>query len=193
MSDPVLPKQTGPIYERVSCRSFENREIPEAIVHEIITAGTYAPASGNMQPWEFIIVDEIETKKQVAEQTFAGFYSKGAKSQQWVKDAGIIIIACVNYKRTIARYGELGYAWAPIDTTSAVQNMILAATERGIASCWVGGFKEEGIRELMHVPSYVKPIGLIPMEYPAIKTEQKQKLGAKWVTHKNTYNIPYFN
>lgn len=180
------------IYNRSSCRSFQKKRIPQHILKEIITAGTMAPASGNMQPWEFVIVDDRSLIKKVSEQTFGGFYSKGAKSQVWIRNAPVVIIPCVNFKRTKARYGDLGYKWAPIDTTSAVQNMLLAATELGIASCWVGGFLEKEIRNLLNLPSYVKPIGLIPMGYSDEETTHKQKLDAKWVTHHNVYNKPYF-
>src|SRR5690625_5064486 len=97
-------KRIDAIYNRVSCRSFKNKKIPQHIMKEIITAGTMAPASGNMQPWEFIIVDEVAMKNKVCSHTFGGFYSKGAKSQSWIKSAALIMIPCVNFKRTIARY-----------------------------------------------------------------------------------------
>lgn len=181
------------IYKRVSCRSFIRKEIPKQILEEIINAGTMAPASGNMQPWEFIIIDEPEAKEKVVKCTFSGFYSKGSSNQHWIEDASIIIIPCVNFKRTVARYGDLGYKLAPLDTTSAVQNMLLAATELGISGCWVGGFLEKKIRNLLQLPPYVQPLGLVPMGYPAKETDHKQKMDAKWVVHKNIYNTPYFN
>ena len=192
MKDINEQKRIHAIYHRVSCRAFDDRQIPQHIIEEIITAGTMAPASGNMQPWEFIVVDHKDMKEKISDHTFSGFYSKGADSQLWIRHAPIIMIPCVNFKRTVARYGDLGYEWAVIDTTSAVQNMLLAATELGVASCWVGGFIEKGVRQLLELPSYVKPLGLIPMGYPAERTEHKQKIDAKWITHSNVYNKPYF-
>lgn len=180
------------IYNRVSSRSFINKDIPKHIVKEIIIAGTMAPTSGNMQAWEFIIVDEADKKEKIMQCTFSGFYSKGSPNQQWIKDAGIIIIPCVNYKRTVARYGDLGYKLAPIDTASAVQNMLLAGTELGISGCWVGGILKEEIHKLFKMPSYVQAIGLVPMGYTKENTEKKHKMDAKWIVHKNMYNLPYF-
>lgn len=186
-------KRIQAIYKRVSCRAFQDKQVPQHILKEIITAGTRAPASGNMQPWEFLIIDDLDMKDKLCSCTFSGFYSKGAKNQSWVKKAPIIIVPCVNYKRTVARYGDLAYKWAVIDTASAVQNMLLAATELGIGSCWVGGIIEAKVRKLLQLPSYVEPLGLIPMGYPAEKTEQKHKIDPKWLTHHNIYNAPYFD
>ena len=114
------------IYERVSSRSFQNKPVPMNVLEEILTAGTMAPTSGNMQPWEFIVIDDSEIKeKMVDHTTFGGYFSKGAKSQQWIKQAGVIVVACINFKRAVARYGELGRDLAPLDTASAVKNMLL--------------------------------------------------------------------
>lgn len=185
--------QLQAIYNRVSCHSFQSKPIiPKPVIRELIEAGTMAPASGNMQPWEFIVVDDVNMKNNIVEHTFSGFYSKTAKSQDWILSAPIIMVACVNFKRTVAKYGDLGYRWALIDTATAVQNMLLVATDMGIGSCWVGGFLEEEIRKLLQIPSYVQPIGLIPMGYSAEETRHKQKIDPKWVTHENIYNQPYF-
>lgn len=181
------------IYERVSVHSFQNKPVPKDVLEEILTAGTMAPTSGNMQSWEFIVIDDPEIKEKIVDDTtFGGYYSKGAKSQQWIKQAGVIIIACTNFKRAVARYGELGRDLAPLDTASAVQNMLLTATAMGLASCWVGGFHVEKLKKMLNIPIYVRPAGLVPMGYPIEKTEPKKKMPVRWVTHKNSYNVPYF-
>lgn len=179
--------------KRVSVRSFKNKQIPKDVLEKILTAATQAPASGNMQPWEFIVVDDQVMKAEVVKHTFSGFYSKAANNQQWIKEAGAVIIACANLKRTQARYGEMGDVWAPLDVAAAVENMLLAATALGLAGCWVGGFQAVGIRKLLHIPDYVQPIGLVPIGYPKEeKSQQKEKLSVKLVTHRNMYNVPYF-
>lgn len=180
------------IFNRFSCRSFQDKAIPESVIRDMMRAGSMAPASGNMQPWEFILVNDEDMKTNIVKHTFGGFYSKTAKSQDWMAYAPIIMVVCVNFKRTVAKYGDLGYKWATIDTASAVQNILLTATEMGVASCWVGGFLEEEIQNLLRIPPYVQPIGLIPMGYPAEKPDYKQKLDPEWFTHGNMYNKPYF-
>lgn len=179
------------IYQRVSTRKFLEKEIPQDMLEEILTAGTMAPSSGNMQPWEFIVIDDPTVKEEVVQFTFSGYYSKGTNYQYWIKTAAVVVVVCANYKRTVARYGEAGKMWAPLDAAAAVQNMFLTATALGLSGCWVGGFHEEGIKRLLRIPPYVHPIGLLPLGYPAEQMEPKKRMPLKWVTHKNRFNVPY--
>lgn len=180
------------IYKRASVRSFQKKEIEKETVIELLTAATLAPSSGNMQPWEFIVVTEEEQKKRLVECTYFGYFSKGANYQYWIADAGLIIVVCANLKRTAARYGESGKQWAPIDAAAATENILLAATGLGLASCWVGGFNEEKIKEVLNIPAYVKPIGMIPIGYPKEPISRKYRMPLKWVTHDGKYNVPFF-
>jgi len=186
-------KHVNSIYNRVSVRDFLEKDISEEMVYNIIKAGTFAPSSGNMQPWEFVIVRDRQQKCQLIRTTFSGFYSKNAKNQFWLLNAPIIIVICVNYKRTASRYGVLSQKWAPIDTANAVQNMILTATENNLRTCWVGGILENEAAKLLNLPNYVMPIGLLPLGYAKEeRSQQKYKMNPSWITHKEKYNIPYF-
>lgn len=80
----------------------------------------------------------------------------------------------------------------PLDTAAAVENMFLTATAMGLAGCWVGGFHEEKVKELLQIPHYVRSVGLLPLGFPAEEAEPKKRMSLKWVTHKNRYNVPYF-
>ncbi|GGK35058.1 hypothetical protein GCM10010965_30020 [Caldalkalibacillus thermarum] len=124
--------------------------------------------------------------------TFSGYYAQGANHQHWIKNAGVIIVACANLKRTTARYGEPGREWALLDAAAAIQNMLLTAIALGLSGCWVGGFHEEQLQRLLNIPPYVKPVGLLPLGYAAEKPKRKNRMPLKWVTHKNRYNFPYF-
>lgn len=187
-----MSKPIDAIYNRVSTRAFLKKEIPEEIIYEILKAGTQAPSSGNMQPWEFIVVSDEERKENVVSATFSGFYSEWAPHQKWIGLAPKIIIICINTKRTKSRYAELGDKWTLIDTANAVQNMILTATEYGIGSCWVGGIKEKLIKRFFNIPSYVNPIGLLPIGYPKENVSYKYKMDPKWITHADEYNNAYY-
>lgn len=187
-----MSKSIEAIYNRTSIRSFLKKEIPEEILYEILKAGTQAPSSGNMQPWEFIIVSDENKKEEVVSATFSGFYSESAPHQKWILSAPKIIIICINKKRTKSRYGELGDKWTLIDTANAVQNMILTATEYGIGSCWVGGIKEKLVKNYFHIPSYVQPIGLLPIGYSTKTVAHKHKMNPEWITHTNKYNNAYY-
>lgn len=185
-------KKITAIFERRSVRNFDDKEITDDVLYNILQAGTFAPSSGNMQPWEWIVVDDATLKELAVSCTFSGFYAKDAPHQQWIKTAPIIVMICVNLKRTASRYDELAEKWVTIDTANAVQNMILTATENGIGSCWVGGIDEERLKTIFNLPTYVKPLGLLPLGYTTEKVSPKHKMDPMWMTHRNRYNEQYF-
>jgi len=186
-------KQIESIYKRTSVRSFSEKSVSKEMIYNIIKAGTYAPSSGNMQPWEFVIVQGYQKKKELIKSTFSGFYSKNSKNQSWLLNAPVIIVICTNYKRTASRYGMLSEKWSSIDTANAVQNMVLTATENNLGTCWVGGIIESEIKQLLYLPNYVKPLGLLPLGYAHEEIHSKYKMRPSWITHNERYNFPYFN
>lgn len=123
-------------------------------------------------------------KKKVGRSTYAGYYSKKAKYQPWIEEAGAIFVICTNVKRTVSVYGEDGNLWALLDTAAAVQNMLLTATSMSLASCWVGGINKKSISKLLGIPPNIMPISLVVLGYPDKKEKPKEKLDPKWVTHK---------
>lgn len=64
---------------------------------------------------------------------------------------------------------------AVVDTTIAMQNMVIAAWALGIGSCWIGAFNEEEVKKLLGIPDACKVIALTSFNYPAVKPEAKLK------------------
>ena len=51
------------IFKRRSIRLFQNKEIPDEILHYILRAGMWAPSPKNRQPWKMIVVKGNAKKK----------------------------------------------------------------------------------------------------------------------------------
>lgn len=179
------------IYQRKTSRSFLNKPISQEKIEQILTAGTMAANSGNMQPWEFIVIDDPDMQKKVAQNTYAGYHAKGASYQKYVEEAGVIIVACTNFKRTQAVYGDDGDLWALLDTAAAIQNMLLTATAMELGSCWIGGINKQGIQKLLNIPNDITPISLVLIGYTDEELSPRKKLPICLVAHKNKYNTPY--
>ncbi len=78
-----------------------------------------------------------------------------------------MVVGCADL-RIASRYGERGKELYCIqDTAFSVQNMLLAAHDQGLGTCWVGAFKEELVKEILSLPDYLRPVVLIPVGYPA--------------------------
>ena len=146
------------ILSRRSIRRYEDTKIPKDVLDQIIDSGRQSPSAANKQPYHFVVVEDSELKQQMS-----GMFSR------FLKKAPIIIVGCANPK------ARLTGKWAIIDTTIALENMVLGAWGLGIGSCWIGNFKEEKIKELLKIPQDWKVVALITLGYPAEKPKPRKK------------------
>lgn len=71
---------------RRTVREFADRQVPREVIEDAIRAAGTAPSGANMQPWHFVIVGDMETKKrirQAAEEEERKFYNERA-TEEWL-------------------------------------------------------------------------------------------------------------
>lgn len=144
------------IDERRSIRKFLSKPLPESEVREIIESGIKAPSSKNRQPWRFIVITG-RSKKEMLEAFRRGIYREehgeallpeskkhiaAAKyTVEILEQAPVVIFAVNSLGQGIFKdmtKEEKIYEICNIQSISAaIQNMLLAAEEKGIGSLWV--------------------------------------------------------
>ncbi|MBT9130259.1 MAG: 5,6-dimethylbenzimidazole synthase [candidate division WS2 bacterium] len=146
------------ILKRRSIRKFNPEPIDKEIITKILEAGHWAPSEGNLQPWFFYVVENIELRKALA---------KAALNQEFIIQAPVAIVVCADLEKT-APYGKRGKELFCLQSTAAaIQNMLLFAYSLGIGSCWVGAFNEAEAQLIMNLPANLRPLAIIPLGYPA--------------------------
>jgi len=154
------------IVSRYSVRKYDKKDVPNELIGQIIHAGTQAPSAGNIQPWEFIVVKDEKTKKEL---------SIAALRQDFVFEAPVVIVVCANPEKSEDRYGERGKNLYCIqDTAAAIENMLLTANALGLGACWVGAFEEEKVKSILNIPERLRPVALLTIGFP-IKYEKPPK------------------
>src|SRR3989338_2400410 len=146
------------IRKRTSVREYNMKSLPKETVEKIADAGRLAPTARGEEPWEFIAVLDPKIKAKVAQAATSGSFIKEA--------ACCIAVFCKDTKYYLE------------DGCAATENMLIAATALGIASCWVAGDKKpycSQISNLLNVPAEFKLISLIALGYP----EQKESFRLK--------------
>lgn len=136
------------IATRHSTRSFTNRPVPKEALEKIVDAGRRAATARNVQPWEFVVVTDQETRGQIAALAEFGKFI--------VQCPACIAVFCKDTKYYLE------------DGCAATQNMLIAATALGVQSCWVAGDKKPycaAIAELLRVPEGHRLISLIAIGY----------------------------
>ena len=158
------------IKNRRSIRSFQDKPIPDEILHEIIEAGMSGPSCADTRDWSFIVVREQEMLQKMAD--------ANGKYADPLRRANVGILVC----------GDLGRAFPPaqdywvVDGSIAAQNMILAACSLGIGSVWLGTWPQmdrvEAQKKLFALPENIVPHSVIAFGYSAEDTQATA--GSKW-------------
>jgi nitroreductase len=139
----------------LAVRQYQDTQIPDEIVHRILEAGWLTGSARNLQPWNFIIVEDREMLQKVAEIVKTGPY---------ITQAALAIIVVVENTR-----------FAVSDGSRAIQSMMLAAWSEGVGSNWVGFTGIEGIKPLLGIPESLDVLAILPLGYPVKKIGKGKK------------------
>lgn len=152
------------IYKRKSTRAFYDREINESIINEILCAGIQAPSPKNVQPWRFAVVQEKNKKADIADILESQLNKRKAENEKKrvcrrdidsafetvkiLKNASAIIFVYLDTSSYEIHNDNVKWVLNAKDVEcnhimsigAAIQNMLLAATENGVDSLWIGDF-----------------------------------------------------
>lgn len=148
------------IRTRRSIRKYRPETIPNRKLKMILEATRLAPSADNRQPWYFVLVQDSDRRKTLAQ---------AANNQTFLADAAIIVAAVGE--------PDVSPEWHEKDTMIALEHMVLAATALGYGTCWIGAFDEEAVKRLLNIPKRMKVVALLPIgvsdEKPAAKSRKK--------------------
>jgi nitroreductase len=146
------------IRKRHSVRSYLPDEVSSEKLEKILEAARLAPSAGNVQPWHFIVVSDQQKRKKLSKGRYAKF----------LVESPVVLVGCGD-KRTSPN-------WYRVDTAIAMQNMVLTATSEGLATCWIGSFNENQVKELLSIPERFRVIALLAVGYRHEKLELASKV-----------------
>ena len=145
---------------RRSVRKYTGEPVPEDKIKLILQAGLSSATSKNRKPWEFVVVQEKETLKKLAECR--------AGAAKMLENAGCAIVVFADTLITPDVWAE--------DCSIAMSNMHLMADALELGSCWIQGrcretaegqSTEEFCRELLGVPENYALEAILSIGVPA--------------------------
>jgi nitroreductase len=159
---------------RFSCRAYTADPVSREIISGLVEAARWAPNGGNLQPWRFVVVMDAELR---------GALAAAAYGQSFLATAPVVIAVCAVPEESARHYGERGRElYCLQDTAAATQNLLLAATEQGLGSCWVGAFDELRVAESLDLPVGWRPVALVAIGYPAEEEGRRSRRTLEAVT-----------
>ncbi len=147
------------IKNRRSIRKYEEREIPQEILIDLIDCGRLAPTGYNAQPWVFVVVIDKNLKARIAQLATYG---------RFIKEAG----AC------IAVFCRKDAVTPLEDACAATENIIIAACAYGLGTCWVNSYRKAHSRKveaLLGCPENMELMTLLAVGHPAEHPSRSKK------------------
>jgi nitroreductase len=138
------------ILTKLDVRQFDPKKVPGDVKLKVLEAARASGTGVNKQEWRFILVQDKQAIKRLAEDSTSG---------GWVAGANFAVIVLTD--------PQLGFHL--IDSGRAIQNMQLAAWDQGVISGLYTGFKEDQMRSDFAIPNELKPTVVVGFGYPAKK------------------------
>ncbi|MFH1101408.1 MAG: nitroreductase family protein [Methanobacteriota archaeon] len=152
------------VKERTSIRSFSDQKVEPEKFEYVLECARLAPSWANKQCWRFLVVTETETIQELA---------KTSIINRWLKNAPILIVACGDPSES-GDQNDIDYYL--VDVAIAMEHLVLAATDAGLGTCWIGGFDEQKVKEILGLPKRMRVVALSPLGYPLEKKGTTNKI-----------------
>ena len=181
------------IFTRRDVRSqFLKDPVPDDVLAKVLTAAHHAPSVGFMQPWNFLLIEAPDVKRQVR----AAFQTANAEAAamfpdekralyQSLKLEGITqapVNLCVTCDRERGGPVVLGRTHNRdtdlYSTVCAVQNLWLAARAEGLGIGWVSIINNSDLSQILELPDHVVPVAYLCLGWVA-KLHATPELEAK--------------
>lgn len=141
--------------ERFSARKFTSEAVSQEDVDYMMECVRLAPSAVNRQPWHWLIVRSDEAKEKLQE----------CYDREWFKTAPMYIVGMKNVNENwVRRYDEKPHG--DIDVAIAAEHLCLAATERGLGTCWVCNYDTDKMQQFFPREGF-EAVVIIPLGHIA--------------------------
>lgn len=145
------------IISRRTIRKFKPDRIDPELLREMVNAARLAPSASNLQPLEYLVIDdEILKEKIFPNIAWAGYIKPEGDPKEGEKPSAYIIILA-DKKINPAPERDIG---------ASVENINLVAEEEGIGCCWIGAFKKKQVNQIIDVPENLSAELILALGYP---------------------------
>jgi nitroreductase len=164
------------IKTRRSIRRYLDRDVEQHLIIQVLDAARYAPSASNIQPWEFIIIQDKNVKEKL---------SQIHKHSLFLKGAPVVIVILGN--ESLSEHHYL------VDCAAAIENLLLAAHGLGLGCCWVAIYsmksteREEIARKILSIDRTYRIVALVGMGYPAEQPKPRKMRQLDKIVHWETF------
>lgn len=172
------------ISKRRTIRHFQQKPIPFEILKKLVDVARVAPSASNLQPLQYIVVDDGNLLPEIFKTLkWAGYIAPRGNPPEGEKPTAYIVVL-VNKEISGSEY--------PRDVGAAAENILLAALEDGIGSCWIRSVDTKMLREILNVPDFLEIDSAIALGYSAESPVMEETDGPikYWKDESGTLHVP---
>ncbi len=164
--------------ERRSVRRFASKPVSREDVEKVLDVARHAPSAANSQPWEFVVVEDEEMRRNIAKAAASLFpearkrdstFNWSVSVQPFLAQAPVLIVV-LGDRRMMEAFPSIlrGNVLLRQSLANCVYGLQLAAASLGLATAWgtlQGGRPEAEIRELLSIPEVFMVDHIVPLGY----------------------------
>jgi nitroreductase len=176
---------TQAIKGRRSIRKYQEKDVPDELLSQVLEAVQWSPSWANTQCWEVVVVRDGATKQKLQEAL-----AKGNPAIKAMVDAPVVLAICGKlqssgyYKNEVTtKFGD----WFMFDLGLATQSLCLVAYDLGLGTVIVGLFDHDRTKEILGVPAGFEVVTLIPLGYPAKESSAPKRREISEFTHRESF------
>ena len=170
---------------RRSIRPYQDKDIPEEFLEQVLESIQWSPSWANTQCWEVVIIKDQKIKEGLQETL-----PKMNPARKAIEQAPVTIGLCGKlesagyYKGQVTtKFGD----WFMFDLGIATQSICLTAHSLGLGTVIAGMFDHEKAQELLRVSDGYHVVSLIPIGYPAKEAPAPKRRGISEFVHYETF------
>lgn len=141
--------------ERHSVRAYESKPVAQEDIDYILRCALAAPSACNRQPWHIYVARGGEAR-EVMNRAYPG--------REWFAQAPVCMLVCADDANAWVRPCD-GHSHADVDAAILAEHICLAASDRGLGTCWVCNFDIDSLARELPLP--YRPVAMIPLGYEA--------------------------
>ena len=149
--------------QRYSVRAYQSTPVEDEKLLKVLEAARVAPTAANRQPFRLIVIHTSGREDEL----------RRIYSPSWFVEAPIVVCICGIHSQSWTRRDRKNYH--DVDVAIAMDHLILAATDLGLGTCWIGAFDPEEARRILRLPMDVEPIVFTTLGYSDDQPSHKHK------------------
>ena len=172
------------ILSRRTIRRFQPIPVDRWIIRDVLEAGRLAPSAANLQPLEFVLVDNQQVVRRIFPcLRWASYIApRGTPGPGQEPTAYVVMLVNLGIR-------DEGFEY---DVGAAMENMILAAGGAGLGSCWLLSIDREAIADILGVPPGYRIDCVLALGYPAESPVAEEMMDSikYWQDEEGVLHVP---